>query len=89
MKNFKPNGVPQSTYFADTFDDVVISLHFKKHGVDGMASPHSLLATTAKTSPRFEKHTTSIGSQLMSKIAYTKGGICKSGQGNMFQLFLS
>jgi hypothetical protein len=76
-----PHGVPQSISSTDTFDDVVVSLDRKKDRVEGMASPHSLLATTSDISPRFEKHTTCIGYQLLSKMGYTRGGLGKSGQG--------
>ena len=43
---------------------------------------HPLLSTNVFVSPRFKKHTTCIGSRLLRKIGFTRGGLGKNVQGN-------
>ena len=39
---------------------------------------HALLSTNFFVSPRFKKHTTCIGSRLLRKLGFTRGGLRKN-----------
>ena len=39
---------------------------------------HPILSTNVFVSPRFKKHTTCIGSRLLRKIGFTRGGLGKN-----------
>lgn len=59
----------------DCLDYSLVS--YKKYDINILIP--SLLATNFEVSCKFEKHTTSIGSQLLSRMGYTIGGLGKSG----------
>lgn len=72
------------------FDDISCSLAYcEKDGVDVLTPSLALLSTNAAFSPSFEKHTTSIGSQLFNKMGYTRGGLRKNGQSTTIAITLT